>query len=111
MKSLTVEEFKDLVMDFSVSEKFKGKRPACIDYKANWCQPCKMLARTFESIEDQYPHVDFYSLDIDECYEVAQHFNIKSIPQVMYINDNGYNIEIGNKSTESIKEQLSKISK
>lgn len=86
-------EFTERVADLGTSPgsmTFKGKRPAIIDFYAEWCGPCRMLSPVLEELSDEYAgKVDFYKVNVDEENELASHFGIRSIPTLIFINKNG----------------------
>ena len=54
---------------------------AVIDFSATWCGPCRMMAPVLEGISDEMTgKVDFYNVDVDEVPELAQEFQVSSIP-------------------------------
>ena len=54
---------------------------AVVDFSANWCGPCKMLAPILEEVSENLEgQVAFYNMDIDENPEFARKFRIMSIP-------------------------------
>lgn len=87
VKNLTTEEFKKLVFDYTVNEKwkFKGTKPAVVDYFASWCEPCKIIAPILEELSNEYENIDFYKINIEEQQELAATFGIKSIPSILLI--------------------------
>ena len=57
---------------------------AVVDFNATWCGPCRMLAPVLEDISEKYEgKVSFFSVDVDECPEIAESFNISSIPTLI----------------------------
>jgi len=57
-----------------------------VDFWAPWCGPCKMVAPIMEELATQYKDkVTFYKINIDQEKELAQTFNIQSIPALLYI--------------------------
>ncbi|MGN1215135.1 MAG: thioredoxin, partial [Candidatus Cryptobacteroides sp.] len=89
VKELTLEGFKKNIMDYEENPsvwKFKGKRPAIIDFYAVWCGPCKATAPVFEELAGKYDgKIDFYKVDVDKEQELAALFGIRSIPSLLFI--------------------------
>lgn len=90
---LTSEQFIARVADYKTSPgsfKFLGNKPALIDFYAEWCGPCKMLAPVLEEVSDEYAgKVDIYKVNVDEQEELAMLFGIRSIPTLIFIEQNG----------------------
>jgi thioredoxin 1 len=55
-----------------------------IDFFADWCGPCRNLARQFLPIVRQYPNVKFVKVNIDENKEAAGNFQVNSIPYLVF---------------------------
>ncbi len=53
-----------------------------VDFYADWCGPCKMMAPILDEIETEYKHVKFVKVNVDEEQELAQSFAIMSIPTI-----------------------------
>lgn len=61
-----------------------------IKFYAHWCGPCKVLAPTIDKIAKENPlTIELESVNVDENPERAQDFNIKGIPSVVIIADDG----------------------
>jgi thioredoxin 1 len=58
-----------------------------IDFWAPWCGPCKGFAPVFERVAETQPDVVFAKVNTDEEQEIAQHFQIRSIPTLMVFRD------------------------
>ncbi|HCB95755.1 MAG TPA: thioredoxin [Ruminococcus sp.] len=57
---------------------------ALVDFSATWCGPCQMLAPIIEELSDELDgEVDFYNADSDENMELAQEYDIHSIPALL----------------------------
>lgn len=54
--------------------------PYILYFTASWCGPCRMISPEFEKLKQNYPNIDFYKIDIDECEEISSLFNIRSVP-------------------------------
>lgn len=90
---LSKEEFVNRVADMTDNSsvmRFVGKRPAVLDFYAEWCGPCKMLSPVLEEISDEYAgKVDFYKINVDKEGELASMFRIYSIPTLVFVSMNG----------------------
>ena len=58
-----------------------------LDFWANWCGPCKMLAPVMESLEQRFPQVHFAKVNVDEEPELAGAFRVDAIPCLFFIKD------------------------
>ena len=56
-------------------------------FYAEWCGPCKMLTPIIEKVQGNYSEVAFRSINIDEEFEVAQKYFVRSVPTVIIEKD------------------------
>ncbi|MCR9132367.1 MAG: thioredoxin [bacterium] len=85
---LTKQSFLEKIFNFETEQewKFLGDRPAIIDFYADWCGPCKMIAPVMEELSDEYAgKVDIYKIDTEAEQELAAAFGIRSIPSILFI--------------------------
>ena len=85
---LTTESFKEKVFNFDQSKewKYEGDLPAIVDFYADWCGPCKMVAPILEEISEEYAgKMHVYKINTDEEQELAAAFGIQSIPSLLFI--------------------------
>jgi len=85
---LTKETFLEKVFDFENKKEweFQGELPAVIDFYADWCGPCKMVAPIVEELSQEYEgKVNFYKIDTEDQQELAAAFGIQSIPSILFI--------------------------
>ena len=77
---VTDETFEDEVVSSSV--------PVLVDFWADWCAPCKMIAPIVEELASEYDgKVKFAKLDVDANPMVASTFGIRSIPTLLIFKD------------------------
>ncbi|MCX6305701.1 MAG: thioredoxin [Bacteroidetes bacterium] len=93
VNKLTAESFQKLVWDYKTNQKewvFNGDQPCIIDFYADWCRPCKMVAPIMEELSKEYQgKVRIYKVNTDEQRELAGLFNVNSIPAVLFVPKNG----------------------
>lgn len=58
-----------------------------VDFFANWCGPCKMLAPIFEELGNEMDGVKFVKVDVDQSPDVAMTYKVASIPTVIVFKD------------------------
>jgi len=88
IEHLTNSTFKAKVFDYEKNEewKYKGELPAIIDFYADWCRPCKMVAPTLEQIQKDYDgKLIVYKVDVQHEKELASVFQTSSIPAFLFI--------------------------
>jgi thioredoxin 1 len=84
---LTTQKFKDEIFDYTQERewKYKGDKPAIIDFYADWCGPCKMVAPILEELSDENPEIIIYKVDTEVEQELSAVFQIRSIPSILFI--------------------------
>ena len=86
-ENLTKATFLEKVFNFEENKewKFAGKRPALIDFYADWCGPCKALAPVLEQLSEEYgDKIDIYKIDTEAEQELSAAFGIRSIPSMLF---------------------------
>jgi thioredoxin 1 len=87
-ENLTKETFLSKVFNYEVNKewKYEGDIPAIIDFWADWCGPCKMVAPVLEEISNEYDgKLHVYKVNTDEEQELSAAFGIQSIPSLLFI--------------------------
>jgi len=85
---LTKETFLEKVFNYEENNewKFEGELPCLIDFYADWCGPCKMVAPIMEELSKEYAgKVNIYKVDTEAEQEIAGVFNIQSIPSLLFV--------------------------
>ncbi len=86
---LTYETFIEKVWDFESNPQewiYLGDEPCVIDFYADWCKPCKMVAPIMDEMAQKYEgKVKIYKIDTDKEKKLASVFQIRSIPSVLFI--------------------------
>ncbi len=66
------------------SEVLRSSIPVFVDFYADWCGPCRMIAPTIEALSEEYAgKVKFVKVNVDDNQEVASKYEIMSIPTAM----------------------------
>jgi len=80
IKHITNENFETDVL--------KSEEPVLMDFWAEWCGPCKMLAPILDQIADEYKgRVQIAKLDVEENQSIAMQFGVRSIPTLILFKD------------------------
>lgn len=85
---LTYETFKQKVWDFEKNPQvwvYEGDVPCVIDFYADWCRPCRMVAPIMDDLAKTYDgKLKIYKVDVDKEKQLAAAFQIRSIPAVLF---------------------------
>ncbi len=87
MEHLTKDTFFEKVFNYEQNKdwKFEGKLPCIIDFYADWCQPCKMVAPILEELAGVYEgKINIYKVNTEQEVELASAFGIRSIPSMLF---------------------------
>ena len=86
---LTKAEFLEKVYNFEKNPdawKYEGDKPAIVDFYADWCGPCKMVAPVLEELAKEYAgQIVVYKIKTDKERELSATFGIRSIPSLLFI--------------------------
>jgi thioredoxin 1 len=88
LEHLTKETFLSKVFNYEINKewKFEGEKPCVIDFYADWCGPCKMVAPVLEELARDFEgKLDIYKVNTEEEMELASVFSIRSIPSILFV--------------------------
>ena len=72
VEKITAQNFNDFI----------ASGTAVVDFYADWCGPCRMLAPALEQIASEHPEIKVGKVNVDEAHALAARFNVSSIPFV-----------------------------
>jgi thioredoxin len=86
---LTKDTFLEKVMNYEKNKDswvYEGDKPCIVDFYADWCKPCKMIAPIMDELAEEYKgQIYIYKVDTQKERELAGVFGIRSIPSVLFI--------------------------
>ncbi len=106
-----MSEIVSAVTDSSFEkEVLQSSKPVLVDFWAEWCAPCRMLAPTIDAIAEEFAeNAGVVKVNVDENTSVAQRYGIKGIPTLILFSG-GKEVErvVGATSKESISRMIEK---
>lgn len=113
LEHLTVDTFKQKVFNYEANKewKFEGARPAIIDFYADWCGPCKVVAPLLEELKEEYgDKLDIFKVNTEEQRELSSVFGIQSIPSLLFVPQEGQpQMAMGALPKETFKQAISEV--
>ncbi|QZT39091.1 thioredoxin [Halosquirtibacter xylanolyticus] len=109
---MTTDLFKEKIFNYEKNQEwqFKGDRPALIDFYADWCNPCKMIAPILEELSEKYDgQIDIYKINTENEQELSAVFRIRSIPSLLFIPKEGVpKLQAGAMHKQALEETIEK---
>jgi thioredoxin 1 len=104
MESINEADFGEKVINSST--------PALVDFWAEWCGPCKMLAPVLEELSnDNQGKINIFKVNVDHNQQLAVQFNIRSIPTLLFFKDGQVQEQVvGLKSKSDLQASIDRIS-
>ena len=88
-------------------EVLNSSKPVFVDFWAEWCGPCRMVSPVVEELSKEYDNVDFVKVNVDENNELAQKYNVFSIPTLaIFKNGQIVSQKVGAAGRESYKNMI-----
>lgn len=87
-----------------------SKGSVIVDFYADWCGPCKIMAPHFEKAASKVPNVKFAKINVDGAQEIAQEYGVMSIPStIAFKNGRAVDMRVGAISENDIVKMAEKI--
>jgi len=110
---LTKDAFLQKVFNFEQNKewKFEGDVPCIIDFYADWCGPCKMVAPVLEELSEEYAgKLNIYKVNTEQERELAAAFGIQSIPSMLFVPMNDKpQMAVGALPKQSIEQAMGEV--
>jgi thioredoxin len=88
IEHLTKETFLNKVFNYEKNKewKYEGEKPCIIDFYADWCGPCKVVAPVLEDLANDFDgKIIVFKVDTEAEQELASVFGIRSIPSFLFV--------------------------
>ena len=104
------EHVKDVSDNSFEADVLKSERPVLVDFWAQWCAPCRMLAPTVEAVAEKYVgSATVVKLNVDDNPAISQRYGIKGIPTlILFKNGKEEERVVGATSKEAISRMIDK---
>ena len=115
LEHLTEESFKQKVFNYDINKewKYEGQHPAIIDFYADWCATCRMVAPILEELKEEYGEkLEIYKIDTEQERHLAALFGIQSIPSLLFVPVDGQpQMAMGALPKETFKKAIDEVLK
>jgi thioredoxin 1 len=113
IEHLTKDTFLTKVFNYEKNQdwKFEGELPCIIDFYADWCGPCKMVAPILEELAGEYNgKINIYKIDTEAEQELSMAFGIRSIPSMLFVPKDGQpQMAVGALPKDSLKQAIGEV--
>ena len=92
-------------------DSYVAKGKWIVDFWAEWCMPCKIMAPHFEAVaKEMHGKINFGKVNVEENYELTDKFSIRGIPTTLFLkNGDVVHSEVGAINKEALKEIIGKV--
>ncbi len=115
LEHLTKSSFQEKVFNWEKNKDwtYEGSVPCMIDFYADWCSPCKMVAPILEELQQEYgDKLVIYKVDTEAERELAGIFGIQSIPSLLFVPMDGQpQMAMGALPKETFKKAIADVLK
>lgn len=113
VKEIGEADFRKKIYEFESGRvgPFLGKRPAIVDFYADWCKPCLAMSPVFDEIAVKYAgQIDVYQVDVKKEDVLALGLGIRQLPAMFFISKSGHTrIEVTALDRETLMEIAEKL--
>jgi thioredoxin 1 len=110
---LTNEDFKKLIFSYDLNKewKYKGTKPAIIDFYADWCAPCRQLSPLVDELATEYAgKINVYKVDTEKERILTKSMGITGLPTLLFIPAEGSpRMSMGLLSKESLIKAINEV--
>ncbi len=84
--------------------------PCVLDFYSSWCSPCKTQDTVLNELKKSYNDLEFYKVNVEEEYELAEMFSIKSLPTIIVCGKEETKTFTGFTNKQKIDDAIKKVS-
>ena len=103
-----MSDVQKLTSDTFAAEVLQSQQPVLVDFYADWCPPCRLLAPMLDRLADEYAgRIKFVKVNSDQEPELAEQFGITGLPTVLLF-ENGQQVGqfVGLPQEDDLRQQL-----